>query len=88
MKVDVEGAEPLVFRGAREAISRNPQLTIVMEWSPGQIQHAGFDVAQFLSELDAAGLNPFDLVDGREQAISFATLAGLQYRAGVILRRC
>ena len=87
MKVDVEGAEPLVFRGARETISRNPQLTVVMEWSPGQIQHAGFHVAEFLSELDAAGLKPFDLVDGQERAISFATLAGLPYRAGVILRR-
>ena len=58
-----------------------------MEWSPGQIQHAGFDVAQFLSELEAAGLRPFDLMNGQEKAISFATLAELPYRAGVVLRR-
>ena len=44
MKIDVEGCEPLAFRGAKELIASNRQLKIVMEWSPGQIRSAGFDV--------------------------------------------
>jgi FkbM family methyltransferase len=35
IKIDVEGAEPLVIKGARRAIETNPRLQIVMEWSPG-----------------------------------------------------
>lgn len=34
MKIDVEGVEPLVFEGMSETIERNPQLQIIMEYSP------------------------------------------------------
>src|SRR6185295_12412583 len=47
MKIDVEGAEPLVLRGAAETLAANPQLRIVMEWAPSQIQGAGFDIRGF-----------------------------------------
>lgn len=87
MKIDVEGAEPLVFRGAKETLARNPQLTVLMEWSPDQIRLAGFDVAQFLSELEGAGLKAFDLGAGGGKPISFDTLGNLAYQAAVVLRR-
>jgi FkbM family methyltransferase len=45
IKIDVEGAEPLAMRGARQTISANPQLNIIIEWSPGQVQAAGVDFA-------------------------------------------
>ena len=87
MKVDVEGAEPLVFEGARETMANNPQLAIVMEWAPYQIREAGFDPATFLDRLRSLGLMAFDLKDGREQPLSFDALLALPYRAGVVLRR-
>jgi FkbM family methyltransferase len=34
IKIDVEGAEPLVFEGMRYTIANNPGLQIVMEYSP------------------------------------------------------
>jgi FkbM family methyltransferase len=34
IKMDVEGAEPLVFEGMQQTIARNPDLQIVMEYSP------------------------------------------------------
>jgi FkbM family methyltransferase len=40
IKLDVEGAEPLVIAGARETIRTNPQLRIAMEWCPGQANAA------------------------------------------------
>jgi FkbM family methyltransferase len=58
LKVDVEGAEPLVFRGARELIACNDDIKIVMEWSPGNLRGAGFDLASFASDLAAMGLGP------------------------------
>ena len=87
MKIDVEGAEPLVFRGARETFARNPNLTTVMEWSPHQIQHAGFDISDFVRELGELDLQAFDLVQGTEQSLSFDELVSLPYRAGITLRR-
>jgi len=56
MKVDVEGAEPLVFAGAKRTIAENPQLQIVMEWSPYQLSDAGFPPAEFTRQLAALGL--------------------------------
>lgn len=87
MKVDVEGSEPLVFQGARETIANNPSLRIVMEWSPGQIQCAGFDVRGFLGDLEAQGLEAFDMEAGKLSAITYDELMNLPYRAGVVLTR-
>lgn len=94
MKVDVEGAEPLVFDGAAGTIARNPQLAVVMEWSPGQIRAAGFDVAAFLRSLAGHGLKAHDMVSvpaprraTRLVPLSYDELLNLPYRAGVVLRR-
>ena len=87
MKVDVEGAEPLVFKGAPRTIDANPDLKIVMEWSPGQIREAGFEVPAFLDDLREMHLRPFDIRDGGLAPLSFDELLNLPYRAGVVLKR-
>jgi FkbM family methyltransferase len=84
IKIDVEGAEPLVLRGACETIKRNLQLTIIMEWSPGQIQAAGFDLNAFLSELEQMQLQFFD-TDGK--TLSRSDLLASRYLLGIVLRR-
>ena len=87
LKIDVEGAEPLALRGAQQIIATNPQLQILMEWSPGQIRAAGLDVAGFLAELNGQGLRLFR-IEGEEPAEIFAPdLLGIDYLAGVLLRR-
>lgn len=86
MKVDVEGAEPLVFAGARRTIADNPGLQIVMEWSPGQIRDAGFDLAQFTADLEGHGLMPFDMQADGITPISYAELLNMPYRPGVVLK--
>ena len=87
LKIDVEGAEPLAFAGAGKVIAGNPQLQIVMEWAPGQIRHAGFDIAEFVRDIAAAGLRPFLLAASPPRAISHAELVDLPYQPGVLLRR-
>ena len=86
IKIDVEGGEPLVFRGAQETIRQNPQIAILMEWASNQISHAGFDIRGFLAELDGMHLQAFDIIGGVETPLSFEELAQLPYRAGVLLR--
>lgn len=87
MKVDVEGAEPLVFAGARQTIAGNPRLQIVMEWSPGQIQSAGFDLGQFAADLKGHRLKVFDIQAGGITPISYAELLNMPYRPGVVLKK-
>lgn len=87
LKVDVEGAEPLVIRGAHQTIAENPHLQIIMEWSPGQIREAGFDVGEFLDDLDAQGLVCSQLTPSGQLGISYAELQNLPYAAGILLIR-
>lgn len=87
LKVDVEGAEPLVIAGARETIAANPGITLSLEWSPGQIGSAGFDPAQLVAELAQAGLHPFDLMRGQPLPLTAAALLAIPYRAAILFRR-
>jgi hypothetical protein len=59
MKVDVEGAEPLVFAGALGTIADNPQIQIAMEWSPDQQRDAGKSPSAFAAQLASMGLQAF-----------------------------
>lgn len=86
IKIDVEGAEPLVIRGARKIFEASPKVTIVMEWSPGQIQSVGIDVQEFLRELDEIGLTAFDIEAADLVAITFADLLNVPYRTGIVLK--
>jgi FkbM family methyltransferase len=87
VKLDVEGAEPLALAGAKATIAHNQQIQILMEWSPGQIQSAGFEIGAFLMEIEASQLRPFEIDGRRPRAISFETLANLPYRSSILLRR-
>ena len=51
VKIDAEGAEPLVWRGMRELIARHPGVAVVMEFCPARYE----DAPAFLREIQAAG---------------------------------
>lgn len=85
IKIDVEGAEPLVLSGARQTIANNPNVQIVMEWAPNQIRAAGFDVAQFARELTGMGLRASMLGARGPTAIPWDTLLGFPYLSGILL---
>jgi FkbM family methyltransferase len=87
IKLDVEGAEPLALAGARATIEHNQQLQILMEWSPGQIQAAGFEIGAFLKEIEATQLRPFEINRRWPRSISFDDLANLPYRSNILLKR-
>jgi FkbM family methyltransferase len=48
IKVDVEGAEPAVFEGARGLLARNRDVKILCEWSPDQMATARQDPAHLI----------------------------------------
>lgn len=55
IKIDVEGAEPLVYAGMQRIIHDNPSLCICMEWSSSQFARSGFDPDAFFAQLTADG---------------------------------
>ncbi len=51
LKIDVEGHELGVLKGARAMIERSPDLHIIMEWSRPQMLLAGIDPAEIIALL-------------------------------------
>ena len=86
IKMDIEGGEPLAFAGAQSVIAAKPDLQIVMEWSPGQIQSAGFDVGEFLATVSRMGLRFFRLGPFLTE-MSSDELLGTPYSTGVVLAK-
>ncbi|MCB9876423.1 MAG: FkbM family methyltransferase [Planctomycetes bacterium] len=60
LKVDVEGAEGLVLRGARRALA-NPSVKVLMEFWPEGSRRFGVDPAQLLQELGEMGFALFEV---------------------------
>lgn len=87
LKIDVEGAEPLVIEGARRAIVANPALRVLMEWSPDQIRLAGFDTGDFLRTLGAMGLRAHVRERRRLMPVSWDDVAAMPYHAGLVIAR-
>lgn len=61
MKVDVEGHELSVLRGARGVIARSPNIRLIMEWSRKQMLQAGIDPAAVLAGLEGFTPHPIEL---------------------------
>ncbi len=80
VKIDVEGAESLVFEGMAELV-RTHRPTIVMEWSPDQTTQAGFSVAALADRFKSLELQPHRLnLDGSIVPVEHAEVAGLTYQ--------
>jgi FkbM family methyltransferase len=63
VKMDVEGAEPLVWRGMRRVLSENERIEIVLEWSASHFRRSGEDQAAFLATIREAGFNAYKIED-------------------------
>ena len=88
IKIDVEGAEPLVIKGAKKLIELNSKVNIVMEWSPEQMRSAGQNVPEFCSILNSLGLQSHTINEyGEVTPISSSELSSLGYQSGILFKR-
>lgn len=88
MKIDVEGHEATVLRGAREVIARSPDLHLILEWSPSQMKAAGISPRDVLALLD--GFVPHRIVLGAaplDHPESVEWLMGQDYTDVLLVRR-
>lgn len=57
LKIDVEGAEPLVLDGARQLLGSTSDLTLIVEHEVDNLNRAGFTRTAVTERLAAAGFN-------------------------------
>ena len=94
MKIDVEGFETAVLRGAPKVIARSESLIIIIEWSLGQMQTAGYSANDLFDLFDKYGLAAYKLPETRfldedtwrTLSISRNELQGFAYD-NIVLRR-
>lgn len=55
VKVDVEGAEPLVFAGIKHTISSSPILSLLVEFNPQALRSGNFAPEKFLQDIREIG---------------------------------
>jgi FkbM family methyltransferase len=58
-KIDVEGAELLVWRGMRRVLAESPRLAAVLEFGPAHLGRAGVSPEAWLEEVAAPGFSAF-----------------------------
>jgi FkbM family methyltransferase len=55
IKIDAEGAEPLIWNGMTRTLQRNPAVKVFMEFAPSLLSRAGQDPGAFFDRLVADG---------------------------------
>lgn len=87
MKIDVEGHEAGVLRGAKGVIARSPNLHLILEWSPRQMRQAGVEPAEFCRLLEGFTPHRIELgSDPLDHPESFDWLLSQDY-ADVLFRK-
>jgi len=62
IKMDVEGVEPLVFRGMQETIARNPDIQIIIEYSPSIYEDAQQFTDYLFSQFTVCQVKDVDVI--------------------------
>ncbi len=83
MKVDVEGFEYFVLKGAGDLLRRCDNL--LLEYSPASLALAGLPADALVELLAANGLTARAFVNGRPQPVSFAELRNAQAQLDLLL---
>jgi FkbM family methyltransferase len=89
VKMDVEGAEPRVWRGMRRILEENEDIKIILEWSSSHFRRSGEDPSAFMAEIQAAGFSPFVISDNgtAERLIPLDSVEGLEAINLLLIRR-
>ena len=61
MKIDAEGAEPYILKGAKRIIENNPNIVIIMEFAPPVLEVSYGSIETFYEEIADFGLNIYKI---------------------------
>jgi hypothetical protein len=62
VKIDAEGAEPLILKGMSRIMEENPNLLAVIEFSPVMLRKANHSPKSFLDQIRSSGFD-LELID-------------------------
>lgn len=79
LRMDVEGFEPFVIRGAKHILERSPDISIVVEWSV-EMMGSRLDLGGFVREMQEKGFSAWR-IDGNSQfqPVAMSELLGLPH---------
>jgi FkbM family methyltransferase len=63
VKIDVEGAEPLVYRGMSRILRENPEIVLILEWSASHFTRSGQSPEAFWDLIQDDNFQPFLIED-------------------------
>ncbi|HEY7134364.1 MAG TPA: FkbM family methyltransferase [Acidimicrobiia bacterium] len=88
VKIDVEGAEPRVWRGMKRVRDDNHRLAVVLEWSASHFSRAGEEPVAFMREILADGFTASTIDDDPSGLgpLSIDDVADLEARNVLLLR--
>lgn len=77
IKIDAEGAEPLIWAGMSATLARSPGVRVFVEFAPALLQRSGHDPAAFFDRLQSDGFR-VHAVDDETGALRTRTYAQLR----------
>jgi hypothetical protein len=87
LKIDAEGAEPLILKGIDAVLARNPGLAIVMEFAREMVAETCGDALEFLNDILRRGFRPALITaSGALRSASVEDLMGIPH-CDLVLRR-
>lgn len=70
VKMDIQGAEMLAIDGMTEILSRNPTMSLLIEFWPFAIEKSGFSPREFIERILQFGFSIFSLEKGKKESFS------------------
>ena len=87
LKIDAEGAEPFILKGAERLIKENPNIIIIMEFAPSVIEVSYGSVDQFYNDIHGHGLTIYEIqTDSSLSPLSLTRLKQISW-TDVVLKR-
>lgn len=87
IKIDVQGSECQVLRGARELLARSRDIVGIIEFSAKHLAMAGDSAAEFLSLLDRMGFKRFIRIGRQIAPATTEILLGLSQHVNLFISR-
>lgn len=79
LRMDAEGAESLILKGAVGLMARSPNMTIITEWAPGFIRSRGDDPGQMVKLLTERGYSASIITGSGVEAVPMDSLLNIDH---------
>jgi FkbM family methyltransferase len=88
VKIDVKGAEPLVYKGMSRLVRENPEIELILKWSASHFVRSNQSPELFWDSIRNDGFKPLRIDDERPgQLVALQGVATVPDAANILLTR-